>query len=109
MTSCPPSLSQEKEDTAGDASTWTEHTVSTSEMDVRAIQGTDVDGDAPLLVAVFGDGKIAWCENEGQCTPACTWTEHIVDDTFSMVNGLSVADLDGDGDPMRSLRPSPTK
>ncbi len=93
------------ENTAGDGSAWTEHSIDTAFLGASAVRVADVDGDGdPDVVATaFLDQDVNWWENDG--TPADdvggdgnSWTEHVIEDTFDGVRALEIVDLDTDGD-----------
>jgi len=86
------------ENTAGDGSVWTEHTVDGAFDGANSIFAADIDGDSDLDIlgsAGAGAGQVAWWENTaGNGT---TWTEHTVDSAF-LARASYAADVDGDGD-----------
>jgi hypothetical protein len=68
------------------------------------------DGSCPMqVVDVNGDGRqdviwgrghdygLYWLEQGEPIGDSTTWTEHLIDDSWSQVHALSWADLDGDG------------
>jgi len=86
------------ENTAGNGTVWTKHTVDTALTDGRSVYAADMDGDGDLDILRAGGrglvGLVCWYENTaGNGT---IWTNHIVD----VGSGTSVyaADVDGDGD-----------
>ena len=86
------------ENTAGDGSAWTEHTVDGAFDRACDVHAADVDGDGDL--DVLGAARLAdavtWWENTAGDGTA--WTEHTVDGTFDMARSVYEADVDGDGD-----------
>jgi PKD domain-containing protein/VCBS repeat protein len=86
------------ENTAGDGSAWTEHTVDDTFDSVRSVYAADVDGDGDtdILGAAYVADDITWWENTAGDGTA--WTEHTVDDTFDGATSVYAADVDGDGD-----------
>ena len=86
------------ENTAGDGSSWTEHTVDGDFAQAYCVYAADVDGDGDLdvLGAAQNADAIAWWENTlGDGT---SWTEHTVDGAFDGAHFVYAADVDGDGD-----------
>ena len=86
------------ENTAGDGTTWTEHTVDAYFDGARSVFSADVDGDGDLDV-LGASGKhhdITWWENTAG--DGVSWTEHIVDANFDGARCVFSADLDVDGD-----------
>jgi hypothetical protein len=87
------------ENTAGDGSTWTAHTLSTTFDSAHAVHAAAVNGDGFLDVlgaARVAAGQLAWWKNPGQS--AGEWTKYLVKGGFSYTSWVSAADLDGDGD-----------
>ena len=86
------------ENTAGDGSSWTEHTVDASFAYARSVFAVDMDGDRDLdiLGAAYIDDDISWWENTAD--DGSTWTEHTVDASFVSARFVFAADVDGDGD-----------
>jgi hypothetical protein len=87
-----------------DGSTWTPHTVALGAALVDGpvaveVADLDLDGDPDLAVALLDSDTLGWFENDG--TPANGgWTPHPVSATpVGEPAGLTVADIDGDGDP----------
>ncbi len=86
----------------GSPLSWTE-TVVDSELDgARSVRTGDVDGDGlvDIVVAVSGDGEVAWYENQADsvsCPPTC-WATSSVISSFTGATGVDAADVDGDGD-----------
>ncbi len=86
------------ENTAGDGSTWTEHTVDGNFDWANSVYAADVDGDGDMdvLGAASDDYEIAWWENTAGDGTA--WTKHTVDGAFTGAWSVYAADVDGDGD-----------
>ena len=87
------------ENTAGDGSAWTEHTIDASFGTAFSVYTADLDGDGDVDVLGAGltDADISWWENTaGDGTHA--WTEHAVDTGFGQAASIFAADVDGDGD-----------
>jgi hypothetical protein len=63
------------------------------------IFGYDVNGDGRMDV-IFGQGHsygLYWLEQQVSDTGR-TWAKHIIDESFSQVHALKLADIDGDGE-----------
>ena len=86
------------ENTAGDGTAWTKHTVDESFWGAHSVYAADVDGDGDLdvLGAAYTTDEITWWENTAGDGTA--WTEHTVDGTFNGAYSVYAADMDGDGD-----------
>ncbi len=86
------------ENTAGDGTTWTEHTVDGDFVGANSVYAADIDGDGDVdvLGAAQNDDTIAWWENTAG--DGTTWTEHLVDGSFTAAWSVYAADVDGDGD-----------
>jgi hypothetical protein len=79
------------------ADVWADHTVFQAEIDdPTCVHAADLDGDGDLdvLSASYGDGKIAWYENDGTGQFGSQQVISVVDYPESVY----AADLDGDGD-----------
>ena len=74
---------------------FTEHAISTSADGFFSVHATDVDGDGDMdvLSASYGDGKIAWYENDG----SENFTEHVISTSALHARSVYAADVDGDG------------
>jgi hypothetical protein len=86
------------ENTAGDGSAWTAHTISTAAAGTRSVSAADVDGDGDqdaLSASYLGD-TIAWYENTAGNGSA--WTEHTISTVADGAISVYAADVDGDGD-----------
>ncbi len=86
------------ENTAGDGTAWTEHTVDGEFDNAWSVYAADVDGDGDMdvLGAASGAYDITWWENTAGDGTA--WTEHTVDGEFDGARCVFSADVDGDGD-----------
>ncbi len=86
------------ENTVGDGTAWTEHTVDGNFNGARSVYVADVDGDGDMdvLGAAYDTGDISWWENTAG--DGTVWTEHAVDGDFSGAISVYAADVDGDGD-----------
>ncbi len=86
------------ENTAGNGTSWTEHTVDGAFDEAYSVYAADVDGDGDMdvLGAAIDDDAIAWWENTAG--DGTTWTEHTVDGAFDGARSVHAADVDGDGD-----------
>ena len=83
----------------GDANSWTERTVSASFDGAHAVTTFDLDrdGDFDVVGAAVNGDRITWWENLD--TVGLAWLAHDVDATFDGARGVTVSDVDGDGDP----------
>jgi hypothetical protein len=86
------------ENTAGDGSAWTEHTVGSALDGPRSAFAANIDGDNDLdmVGAIYFDDDIIWWENTAGDGTA--WTEHLVDGSFNAAESVFAADIDGDND-----------
>ena len=78
---------------------WTEYLVDGDFDGARSVYVTDMDGDGDvdILAAAFESNDVSWFENDG--TPNNnTWTEHVIDASFSGPRQVYATDMDGDGD-----------
>ena len=82
------------ENTAGNGTAWTEHTVDGAFDAAYSVHAADVDGD--VLGAAANAADIAWWENTAGDGTA--WTKHTVDGAFDGAYSVHAADVDGDGD-----------
>lgn len=87
------------ENTLGDASTWVKHPLASSVTVARSIDFAAINSDAfpDLVVADFVENSLSWWENVSG--DGSSWSEHIIDATFTGAFDLVVANLDGDSDP----------
>ncbi len=86
------------ENTAGDGTAWTEHTIDGAFGGAVSVHAEDVDGDGDMDVigAAYDDDGITWLENTAGDGTA--WTEHTVDGAFGGAASVHAGDIDGDGD-----------
>ncbi|MEM6795336.1 MAG: FG-GAP-like repeat-containing protein, partial [Acidobacteriota bacterium] len=88
------------ENTAGDGSAWTAHTLDSTSRDPRGIVAGDLDGDGDVDVAVaaFEDNAVRWYQNDPSL--AVCGSEFCVGTVISLLglNEMAVGDLDLDGD-----------
>ncbi len=86
------------ENRAGDAATWTPHTIEGNFSGAVCIRTADLDGDGDLdvIAASHTLGRIAWWENVGG--RGLAWTFHLVDADVPAAQSVAAADLDRDGD-----------
>ena len=84
-------------DGAADPS-WTAADIDTNANGAYSVDVADMDGDGDLDIvsASDSDDTIAWYENDGAANP--TWSAANIVTDFSGARGVSVADMDGDGD-----------
>ena len=86
------------ENSAGNGTVWTEHTVTGDFMGAYAVFGTDMDGDGDgdVVGAAVSIDAITWWENtEGD---GSAWLEWTIDGDFQGAEGVFASDVDGDGD-----------
>jgi hypothetical protein len=79
------------ENTAGDGSAWSVHTISTSALAATSVFAADVDGDGDLdaLSASQDDDKIAWYEQRASTDPLDSDTDDDgLLDGFEVANGF---------------------
>ena len=86
------------ENTVGDGSVWSKHTVDGNFDSASSVFATDVDGDGDMdvLGTALDADDITWWENTAGDGSA--WTEHLVDGDFDGADSVYAADVDGDGD-----------
>ena len=86
------------ENTAGDGTLWTEHSVDGDFLGAISVYAADIngDGDMDVLGAAFDDDDITWWENT--TGDGAVWIEHTVDAEYSRAVSVYAADIDGDGD-----------
>jgi|GEM_PF-1131535 len=86
------------ENTNGDGSAWSQHTVDGTQGGPRDVWAADFDddGDSDLLGAIHGDNRLVWWENVGG---GSSWTYHTIDSYLRGCSTVRAADIDGDGDP----------
>ncbi len=86
------------ENTSGDASAWTAHTISTVVMGARDVYSADLDddGDLDVVSASESDDTIAWFENtDGAGTFGL---QQVISTNANSARSVFAADVDGDGD-----------
>jgi hypothetical protein len=86
------------ENVAGDGSTWTEHTITSSFYGAWSVFAADIDGDddVDVLAGANAGDAVTWWENTSG--DGSTWSEHVVDGSFDGTWTVRAADLDLDGD-----------
>lgn len=86
------------ENTAGDGSAWSEHSVDDDFGRAYSVCAADIDrdGDLDVLSAAYDADDITWWENTAGDGSA--WSEHSVDANFDEAADVRAADVDGDGD-----------
>ena len=85
------------ENTTGDGTAWTEHTMDEDFSYAKSVYAADVDGDGDMdvLGAAFNADDITWWENTlGNGT---VWAKHTVDGYFDSAQSVYAADVNGDG------------
>jgi hypothetical protein len=87
------------ENTAGDGSSWSLHTISTIVDSAWSVFAADVDGDGDLdaLSASAGGDQVLWHENEAP-GDGSSWALHTLASAINNQRSVFAADLDGDGD-----------
>lgn len=90
------------DNTAGDASAWTERVVATTETGIRVARALDVDGDGhlDLVTAAGGLGQVRWYENASAQTHTVMAKDdiHVVDAPSGAIRART-PDISGDGRP----------
>ena len=86
------------ENTAGNGSAWSLHTIATGADGPREAVAADVDrdGDLDVVAALDAASTVAWYENTAG--NASAWTAHTITTAATFVYSIDVADVDGDGD-----------
>ena len=83
------------ENTAGDGTAWTTHSIATTTDILLSVFPADVDGDGDLdALCSFGSNEVAWYENTAG--DGSTWTRRSI--ATSPARSLFAADVDDDGD-----------
>lgn len=85
------------ENTVGDGSAWSKHTIDTSFDAAVSVAAGDVDGDGDVDVvgAANADHDITWWENSAGDGSA--WTRHDIDTAYTGASAVALADVDRDG------------
>jgi hypothetical protein len=88
------------DNTDGDASAWTQHTVSASFDGASSVTTGDLDndGDLDILATASGDNSVTWWENQTPDAPTLTWAAHNITSSFAGASDVTAVDLDDDGD-----------
>ncbi len=87
------------ENTAGDGSAWTNHTISSTDTTSFFVNvaDMDLDGDIDVVLASRTLNQAIWIENTAGDGSA--WTKRVVPGSVAWPLGTIAADIDGDGDP----------
>ncbi len=82
------------ENTAGDASTWSERSIAEKLRGARAVAAGDLDrdGHTDVVATAEFDNKVSWWSNAGG-----VWSEQVLSAEVPGAAGVAVADFDGDG------------
>ncbi len=87
------------ENDGGDLTAFPQHIISTATQGFVSLKTIDLDedGDIDIVGTDKITNEILWFENDGTAT---TWTSHVIfsGPNLNNVKGLSLADIDGDGD-----------
>ena len=86
------------ENNGGSTPTFTKIVLTNAADGARRVSIVDIDGDGDLdIFAVSNyDDTVSWFENDGAIAPS--FTEQVVTHSADGANGISVGDVDGDGD-----------
>ncbi|MGE0083816.1 MAG: FG-GAP-like repeat-containing protein [Desulfococcaceae bacterium] len=86
------------ENTAGNGSAWTKHTVDDKFSGAESVCAADMDGDGDrdLIGAASDADEIAWWKNTAG--NGSVWEKHSIDPSFKSAQIVYTADVDGDGD-----------
>lgn len=86
------------ENNGGSNPTFTKIVLTNAADGARRVSIVDIDGDGDLdIFAVSNyDDTVSWFENDGAIAPS--FTEQVVTHSADGANGISVGDIDGDGD-----------
>ena len=82
----------------GGATSWSYHCISDTATAPSFISAGDLDGDGDMDVvggSVSSNEEITWFENDNG--DGSSWTAHTVATSFGSSDGISVTDMDGDG------------
>ncbi|MDA2936763.1 FG-GAP-like repeat-containing protein [Acidobacteria bacterium AH-259-A15] len=86
------------ENTSGDGTSWTTHTITNTAAGAVSVCAADVDGDGDLdaLSTSTGDSTVAWYENTNG--DGLTWSTQTITTAASVPLSVFAADVDGDLD-----------
>jgi len=82
----------------GLGTSWVAHVIDGSFDGAISVGAADLDGDGDkdVVAAGYNASDIAWWANSNGI--GTTWVEHEIDYSFPYASGVSVADVEGDGD-----------
>ena len=93
------------ENTAGNASAWTLHTVNAAFSGASSVFAADInhDGFMDIAATAAAANKVAWWQNDGSPRDNTgggdgnSWTTRLVDSAFTGASAVAIADVDHDG------------
>lgn len=78
------------------AGTWKEHPLALGESPQIWVMDVNGDGRNDIITGSAHGRGLSWWEQAGDRDNP-TWTRHVIDDNWTQVHAITLADLDGDG------------